>query len=176
MANGALSVGQLLFCILEGRVPRVEVALPLGDLFGELGISAGERGELELERFEAACRRCELLAQVTLAVRRYFELCLRLSAPDLASGALFPSFVLRVLGAGEHLARGRDRGFALRDPGFDLAGARRDRFDSSDRGCYTLGQSFDQRPCFSGLPGGPLVLPCDRSGAIGSVRVLARCL
>jgi hypothetical protein len=56
-----LRIGQLLLCVLERRQSRVEVALPLGDLFGELAIRARQRGELELERFDAACGRRELL-------------------------------------------------------------------------------------------------------------------
>jgi hypothetical protein len=56
LANRALGVGQLLLRVLERRVTRVEVALPMGDLFGELGIGARKCGELELERFEATRR------------------------------------------------------------------------------------------------------------------------
>ncbi len=68
LAHVALGVGEPLFRVAEGRVPRVEVALPLRDLLRELRIGAGERCELELQRFKAARGRSELFTQVTLAI------------------------------------------------------------------------------------------------------------
>jgi len=79
-AYGAFGVRESSFGVLERCVPRLEIALPLGYLLGELRVCARERGELDLQRFDSPRRRGELLAQMTLAVRRYLELRLRLSA------------------------------------------------------------------------------------------------
>src|ERR1700681_3136 len=111
---------------------------------------------------------------MTLAVGRDFELSLRLGAPDLTGSALVPRFVLRALGAREHLARRGDSCFTLSDPGLDFASIRSDGFDSRNRGRDALGESVDQGTRFGGLTDSALMLAREGSRAVRGVSILSR--
>ena len=146
VAHPALSLAKLLFCVLQGCLPGVQIALPPSNLFCELCICRRERGELGLERLESACCRCELVRQVSLAIRSDFELGLRLRAPDLTCGPLLSGFILRVFSACKHFTRSGDRCLSLRDFGLRLATTQVQRFDPRNGRSLSLRQPFDQYP------------------------------
>src|SRR6185503_1008064 len=111
-----------------------------------------------------------------LAVGGDIQLCLSLSAPDLAGSPLLTGFLLLVLGLQERFSRSRYGGLALCDPGGDLTGAGLEGIEPRRCSCFALRQSLDESSGFSRLSRGPLVLSGKRCRSISGVGARSRCL